>query len=195
VRVIVLAGDRREREELGKASSSVEARKLDTENWFMHAYDNDTGDTLLVRGIALESIELPTAGTDAETSVETPVEAVPEIDGPKYIDQFSAPVPSTVREATVLLRDRSAAVREAVLMRAGGICELCNEPGFITTADSVYLETHHVVRLADNGPDHPTNVVAICPTDHRRAHYAADRDEIAMQLTAILDSKCAALAH
>ena len=91
----------------------------------------------------------------------------------------------------MLICDRSAAVREAVLMRAGGICELCNEPGFVTAAGSVYLETHHVVSLADNGPDHSTNVVAICPKDHRRAHYAADRDEIAIQLTAILDSKCA----
>ena len=99
-----------------------------------------------------------------------------------------------MREATVLLRDRSAAVREAVLIRAGGLCELCNEPGFVTPAGSVYLETHHVVPLADNGPDHPSNVVAICPKDHRRAHYAADRGEIAIRLTAILDSKRATLA-
>lgn len=191
VSVIVIEGDQNERAELGKASSKVDARKLDTEKWFMHEYDNDTGNVLLVRGLALVSVKVPAASTDAETTVETPVEAVPVIDRPKYVDQFSAPVPPTVREATVLLRDRSAAVRETVLMRAGGICELCNEPGFITAAGSVYLETHHVVPLADSGPDHPTNVVAICPKDHRRAHYAADRDEIAVQLTAILDSKCA----
>lgn len=195
VRVVVLEGDRREREELGKASSTVEARKLDTENWFMHAYDNDTGDTLLVRGLALASAEMATGGSDAETAVKTPVVAVLEVERPKYVDQFSAPVPPTIREATVLIRDRSAAVREAVLMRAGGLCELCNEPGFVTAAGSVYLETHHVVPLADNGPDHPANVIALCPKDHRRAHYAAGREEIAIQLTAILDSKYAALAH
>lgn len=125
----------------------------------------------------------------ARSDPETAVEAIPEIERPKYVDQFSAPVPPTVREATVLIRDRSAAIREAVLMRAGGLCELCNEPGFVTAAGSVYLETHHVVRLAENGPDQETNVVAICPKDHRRAHYAADRDEIAIQLTAILSSK------
>jgi len=38
-------------------------------------------------------------------------------------------------------------------------------------------------------------VVAICPQDHRRAHYAAERDEIAIRLTAILDSKGATMAH
>ncbi len=189
VRVIVLEGDRRGREELGKDSSTVDARKLDAENWFMHAYDNDTGNVMLVRGLALESVDVPAAVTDAETSVIAPLGAEPEIDRPQYVDQFSAPEPPTVREATVLLRDRSAAVRETVLMRAGGICELCNEPGFITAAGSVYLETHHVVPLANNGPDHPTNVVAICPKDHRRAHYAADRDEIAVQLKNIVAAK------
>lgn len=73
-------------------------------------------------------------------------------------------------------------------MRAGGLCELCNEPGFVTAAGSIYLETHHVVPLANNGLDHPSNAAAICPQDHRRAHYAAERDEIAVRLTAILAS-------
>jgi 5-methylcytosine-specific restriction protein A len=108
-----------------------------------------------------------------------------------YVDQFSAPVPPSVRQETVMVRERSAAVREAVLARGGGVCELCNEPGFVTAAGSTYLETHHVVPLADNGPDHPSNLVAICPKDHRRAHYAVDRDEIAIQLKAIVASKCA----
>ena len=195
VRVVVLEGDRRQREELGKASSTVEARKLDTENWFMHAYDNDTGNVLLVRGVVLASVELPAAEGDVDAPLKTPDQANPELDRSKYVDQFSAPAPPTMREASVLLRDRSVAVREAVLIRVGGFCELCNEPGFFTPAGSVYLETHHVVPLADNGPDHLTNVVAICPKDHRRAHYAAERDEIAIRLSAILDSKGATLVH
>ena len=191
VRVVVLEGDRRQREELGKASSTVDARKLDTENWFMHAYDNDTGNVLLVRGPPLPSSE----EIAAEVKAEILVVAVPEHGRPNYVDQFSVPTPPSFREVTVLVRDRSAAVREQVLMRAGGICELCNEPGFVTAAGSIYLETHHVVSLADSGPDHPSNVVAICPRDHRRAHFAVERDEIAIQLTAILDSKGATLVH
>lgn len=195
VKVIVLEGDRRQREELGKASSTVDARKLDTENWFMHAYDNDTGNVLLVRGVVLASVELPAAEGDVDAPLKTPDQASSELVRSKYVDQFSAPAPPTMREATVLLRDRSAAVREAVLIRAGGLCELCNEPGFVTAAGSIYLETHHVVPLAENGPDHPSNVVAICPQDHRRAHFAAERDEIAIRLSAILDSKGATLVH
>jgi len=191
VRVVVLEGDQNDREELGKSASTVDARKLDAENWFMHAYDNDSGNVLLVRGVAPASVAPPPARSD----LEAPAEVIPDIHRPVYVDQFSAPVPPAVREASVLLRDRSAAVREAVLARAGGKCELCNEPGFVTAAGSIYLETHHVVPLADNGPDHPSNVVAICPKDHRRAHYAADRDEIAIRLKSVLDAKGATPAR
>ena len=185
VRVVVLEGDRRKREESGKKSSTVDTRKLDTKSWFMHEYENDSGNLMLVRGFALASVQVPTVDAD----VEVLAVVIPEPTGLKYVDQFSAPGPPSVREITVLVRDRSAAVRETVLIRAGGFCELCNEPGFVTAVGSVYLETHHVVTLADGGPDHPSNVVAICPKDHRRAHYAADRDEITIRLTAFLDSK------
>lgn len=41
-----------------------------------------------------------------------------------------------------------------------------------------YLETHHVVPLSEGGADSTSNVVALCPKDHKRAHYAVDRDEI-----------------
>ena len=101
------------------------------------------------------------------------------------MDQFSEPEAAAQREAT-LLREHSAAVRQAVLRRAKGICELCGERGCFTAAGSVYLETHHVTSLADDGPDHETNVVAICPQDHRRAHFGAERVEITSRLKALL---------
>lgn len=168
VRMIVNEGDQRDNDQLGTSASTVKLRKLDSENWYVHHYDNDTGDTTLVRGVPL-------------------AEAVsPEPEPPSFVDQFSAPTAAALRETTVLVRERSAAVREAVLRRAQGFCELCGEPGFVTTSGSVYLETHHVVPLADDGPDHPSNVVAICPQDHRRAHYAAERDDIAVRLKAIV---------
>lgn len=34
-----------------------------------------------------------------------------------------------------------------------------------------------MTRLADDGPDLPSNVAALCPNCHRRAHYASDRLE------------------
>ncbi|MFT2675409.1 HNH endonuclease, partial [Escherichia coli] len=64
-----------------------------------------------------------------------------------------------------------------------GRCELCGVAGFATEA-GIYLETHHVIPLAENGPDHPSNVVALCANDHRRAHFAAERQAIREQLLA-----------
>ena len=46
------------------------------------------------------------------------------------------------------------------------------------TNGSIYLETHHVFPLGELGPDIEWNVLAICPNDHRRAHYAEDRDQM-----------------
>ncbi|MFC1652495.1 HNH endonuclease [Planctomycetota bacterium] len=40
----------------------------------------------------------------------------------------------------------------------------------------LFLEVHHLFRLADDGPDIPDNVAAICPNCHRELHYGADRD-------------------
>lgn len=70
---------------------------------------------------------------------------------------------------------RSQKVKDYVLSRAGGVCEACDEPApFQKTDGTPYLEPHHTTRLADEGPDHPASVGAICPTCHRRIHSGAD---------------------
>ena len=67
---------------------------------------------------------------------------------------------------------RDGKVRELVLKRAKGVCEECGQPGFLKLGGERYLETHHVISLSEQGPDRPHNVIALCATDHRRAHYA-----------------------
>jgi len=72
---------------------------------------------------------------------------------------------------------RSEAVRVYVLRRANGLCEGCGKPApFMTRDGRPYLEPHHTSRLSDGGPDHPKWVIAVCPTCHRRAHYADDAE-------------------
>jgi hypothetical protein len=74
-----------------------------------------------------------------------------------------------------LVRLRSRAIHLYVLRRANGRCEGCAKPApFLRSDGSAYLEPHHVKRVADDGPDHPRNVIALCPTCHRRAHHAVD---------------------
>ena len=71
--------------------------------------------------------------------------------------------------------ERSAKVRDYVLARAKGVCEACDQPAPFRKKDgSPYLEPHHTTRLADEGPDHPEWVGAICPACHRRIHSGQD---------------------
>jgi hypothetical protein len=51
VSVILTEGNRRNREELGEGSSHVQYRALDPVKWYVHKYDDDTGDLELVRGV------------------------------------------------------------------------------------------------------------------------------------------------
>ena len=196
VRLIINEGDRRPLDELGKSKSTVKLRRLDEALWFVRAYD-DQGLPLVVRGAQAPSGEAPSRVSDfaAVLGEQRASRTLPDPDttppapvqpAPVYVDQFSAMTPAATRETTVTMRERSAAVRERVLKRAGGHCELCGRAGFVTVAGAVYLETHHVVPLAEDGPDHETNVMALCPDDHRRAHHAHDRSDMKNDLLAKL---------
>ena len=82
------------------------------------------------------------------------------------------------REARRLYHERSAAVREYVLARAGGSCESCRRPAPFRRQDgTAYLEPHHTRRLSDGGPDHPRWVGAGCPNCHQEVHHGAEGDE------------------
>jgi 5-methylcytosine-specific restriction protein A len=71
--------------------------------------------------------------------------------------------------------ERSEAVRIYVLRRANGKCEGCErEAPFNNYKGQPYLEPHHIARIADEGPDHPEWVAALCPNCHRRVHFGAD---------------------
>jgi 5-methylcytosine-specific restriction protein A len=159
VRVIVCEGDRRGAEYGDDEASHVHKRLLDPLPWRVKDYDWNTGDTTLVR-------ETPSMG---------------------FIDQFSLASaeeaqPAATRSVHGEVPVRSADVRHRVLLRAAGNCEFCNQPGFRTRAGQIYLETHHIVPLGEGGPDVATNVVALCPNDHRRAHFALDREDIRCRL-------------
>lgn len=81
---------------------------------------------------------------------------------------------------------RSEAISLYAKRRANGKCEGCGQSApFITSDEEPYLEVHHITRLSDNGPDEPSNVVALCPNCHKRAHYAKDRKEFNQQLKMI----------
>lgn len=158
IRVIVVDGWRREIENPSSESSHVDRRQLDPIEWHVRRYDANTGDFVLVRGPgASQYVDQFDLAEDDET-------------GPKK------------HEVNGFAFNRDPEVRRAALRRAGGECEYCGEPGFKMANGRVYLETHHVVPLCEGGPDDVRNVAALCPNDHKRAHYAADRPSIRAEL-------------
>ena len=66
---------------------------------------------------------------------------------------------------------RNEYIREFVLIRSKGICELCeNKAPFHDKYGNPFLETHHVEYLSKGGKDSIENVVALCPNCHRKIH-------------------------
>lgn len=162
VRVIVNDGRQRSQHDPELRPSQVTGRELDPEPWSITDYDWATGRHELTRGIlaqpCVDQFDLDLAGKA----------------DPRRSETTSQP----------FIRD--PAVRRRVLFRSKGRCELCGRSGFPMANGAVYLETHHVVPLALGGPDADNNVVALCADDHRRAHFAMDREEITDRLQALL---------
>lgn len=142
--------------------SGVAARLLDPVAWGVAKFDTASGHAILRRGLA----------------------PVP------YADQHSLPPPtgkSGTHATSGLAWNRSGEVRGYVLQRARGHCELCGEAGFRLRTGSQYLETHHVVPLSEGGADSVFNVVALCPSHHREAHYGERAPTLRRQLLGKLE--------
>lgn len=81
---------------------------------------------------------------------------------------------------------RDDAVRDYVIRRAGGRCEYCGTTGFELANGQHYVEAHHVIALSAQGPDTVENVIALCPTHHREAHYGGRADELEERFLVLL---------
>ena len=150
LRVVINDGRKRNRGDPNAERSHVQKRQLDSEPWTVFSYDRASGAHVLVRGRR-----------------------------PQFVDQFAV-CESEVRRIEVkgFAFKRDPAVRSAALTRAGGRCEYCGERGFQMANGSIYLETHHIIPLCEGGSDDSRNVAALCPNDHKRAHFATERDDI-----------------
>lgn len=87
------------------------------------------------------------------------------------------PTQATTEEKIQSIKYRSDAIRLYAKKRADGTCEGCEEKAPFETKSGPYLEVHHLIRLTDGGPDIPKNVIALCPTCHRRSHYSINHLE------------------
>lgn len=99
------------------------------------------------------------------------------IDELRAVALFNSRSVAESKKRTANYRVRSLAIRLYVLCRANGHCEGCEFPAPFSKSDgSAYLEPHHTMQLADDGPDHPARVIALCPNCHRHAHHGDDAE-------------------
>ncbi|MCK9631044.1 MAG: HNH endonuclease [Methanoregula sp.] len=78
---------------------------------------------------------------------------------------------SGTRTVTTEVRERNPVVSEYAKLLAKGICQLCDQPAPFNNRDGdPFLETHHIIPLAQDGPDTIENVAALCPNCHRKMH-------------------------
>ena len=71
--------------------------------------------------------------------------------------------------------DRRRKIKAYALRRANGVCESCGQESPFHRRDGTpYLETHHTLRVASGGPDHPQWVAAICPNCHREIEFGVN---------------------
>lgn len=82
---------------------------------------------------------------------------------------------ATPKQREILVLARSKAIRKYVLKRAKGLCEGCSVPApFLGTDGLPFLEAHHTIRRAEEGPDDLWSVIALCPNCHRRTDAGQD---------------------
>lgn len=96
--------------------------------------------------------------------------------------------PSRTKSQTFMFL-RDSQVRNYVLNRAKGLCEYCGSEGFLKPDGTRYLEAHHIITLAKQGPDTTKNVIALCAGHHREAHFGKDRVELEKKFQKILSKK------
>ncbi|MFJ5914341.1 HNH endonuclease [Streptomyces ardesiacus] len=83
------------------------------------------------------------------------------------------------------VRDPSA--RAAVIKRCRGRCEsprCAGHPTELTTAGLPILQVDHVEDLANEGPDVPSNMIALCPNCHALKTYGANKERLRRLLAA-----------
>ncbi|EIJ42124.1 putative restriction endonuclease [Beggiatoa alba B18LD] len=88
---------------------------------------------------------------------------------------------------TITTFRRNNKINVYVKRKAGYKCQMpnCDYEGFDMPSGKKYIEVHHLVPLAEGGTDSLENTVAVCPTCHRKLHYATDKETLKQMIEAI----------
>lgn len=84
----------------------------------------------------------------------------------------------------------SVQIRLNARLRDEETCEKCNKgTPLITLSGEPYLQVHLIHRLADDGPDIPENVAAICHNCQMEAHYGPNPESFNLKILEVIKSK------
>jgi len=80
--------------------------------------------------------------------------------------------------------ERNHKLVDLVKKRAGYACEVdgCAVELFIKPDGLPYVEVHHLIMMAEGGPDTMENMVCVCANHHRELHYGENREQLKKQL-------------
>jgi len=86
---------------------------------------------------------------------------------------------------------RDPYVAAAAILLAKGKCSMtdCKHKLFVKYDGSLYLESHHVIPLGENGDDTIANVAALCPHCHRELHSGKNRKKLRATLKMIIAAR------
>lgn len=92
-----------------------------------------------------------------------------------------------IHSGRAVLYDRNPLVVAIAKARASNTCEApeCSHELFVDAYGVPYCEVHHIVPLSEGGADEIENVVCLCPTHHREAHFGKIATDLHSKFIAI----------
>lgn len=168
-------------------------RHLADKDYFVYGWNTDSGVSIyFLKKQHIEnksSLKVEDLITLSENYLTLLISKDGEYSIPIFADQFlnKRTVESSQRVTKAYYR--SSVVRQKVLHRAQGVCEFCQKKGFESASGNIYLETHHIVSLSEGGGDTTDNIIALCPNDHRKAHFENNTELTIQNLLHIVKGK------
>jgi hypothetical protein len=111
------------------------------------------------------------------------IAAMPIELGQDAIEDLGSDTPAR-RHGSGMSYARDPRIRKKVESRSKGCCELCGKLGFRRPNGTRYIETHHIIALANEGEDRLSNVIGLCSEHHREAHYGVRQKDLEGEMIA-----------
>lgn len=158
---------------------AVARRSLDSTEWHIANYDENSYDCLLRRGPRPAIPE--SSGSFSTTSPASTGDTINDLYDPEMLGRDRAS--KTLQLVPGVTRDPK--VRRAVLADCNYTCE---RPGCGAKREFAgFIDVHHIFGVSNS--DRPWTCVALCPNCHREAHFSLDSERLNRELSVIAEKR------